>query len=180
MGAALKNLKCLKIICSLFERLRKATGLTLKPRKCVGTVVSITLSDLNFGMIKQYLPQVIPEWKNFLFQSKGKYLGIFIGPKFGGISWGGPMSKDFIRVEEITACKPPLVLACRSFNAKAFPVLGYVSQLFPPPRPHTAPKFLNSEWPISVCVWPLILLIVIPYFNCICLVGQSCPDLSRI
>ena len=43
------------------------------------------------------------------------------------------MNKAFTRVEEITSNRPPLVLACRSFNAKALPVLGYVSQLLPPP-----------------------------------------------
>ena len=60
-GAATKNLMGLKILSRLSELFRKATGLTLRPSKCVGIVVPITLSDLNLRMFKQFVAQPIPE-----------------------------------------------------------------------------------------------------------------------
>ena len=50
------------------------------------------------------------------------------------------MNKAFSRIEEIRANKPPLTLACSSFQSKALSVLGYVSQIIPPP-----PSFKTVE-----------------------------------
>ena len=49
------------------------------------------------------------------------------GHKLGGMNWEGAMNKVFTRVEEIPSSRPPLVLACRSFNAKILSVFGYAS-----------------------------------------------------
>jgi hypothetical protein len=70
---------------------------------------------------------------NFQLGSKGKYLGISNVPRLAGINWEAPMNKAFARIEEIRANRPPLTLACRSFQSKALSVLGYVSQIIPPP-----------------------------------------------
>ena len=67
IGAALENLKSLRSLFRLFENLRKATGLTLNPSKCVAIVVSISLSELNLRMIRQFIAQLIPKWKNLEF-----------------------------------------------------------------------------------------------------------------
>ena len=134
IGAALKDIRGLIICARLFEKFRLASGLTLKPTKCVAILVSLDASEVNLRAIRDKLIQHIPQWKNLRFAPLGKYLGIHIGPKLGGINWEAPMAKTFSRVEEILATKPPLVLACSTYNSRALSVLGYVAQLTPPPE----------------------------------------------
>jgi hypothetical protein len=125
IGAALKDIRGLIICAKLFEKFRLASGLTLKPTKCVAILVSLEASEVNLRAIRDMLIQHIPQWKNLRFAPLGKYLGIHIGPKLGGINWEAPMAKTFSRVEEILATKPPLVLACSTYNSRALPCLSW-------------------------------------------------------
>ena len=47
VGAALRELKSLRILHRLFSRYRLVSGLTLKPSKCVGIMVSIECTVAN-------------------------------------------------------------------------------------------------------------------------------------
>ena len=132
IGAAFKDLRGLVKVHRLFELFRRASGLTLKPVKCIGIIVALEATEVNMRAIRDKVTQHIPEWKNLRLAPLGKYLGIYIGPKLGGINWVAPMAKAFVRVEDILAQKPPLDMACSSFNSKALSVLGYVAQLTPP------------------------------------------------
>ena len=108
IGAAITGLRCLSVLHCLFERCRRASGLTLKPSKCIAILVSIVPSEVNIRAIRDWLSNHIPDWKNFKFSPMGKYLGIHIGPITGGLNWKAPMDKAMARVVEIHLKKPPL------------------------------------------------------------------------
>ncbi len=45
IGAALKALSSLRILCTLFSKFQKVSGLKLKPKKCVIVLTSIEYSE---------------------------------------------------------------------------------------------------------------------------------------
>ena len=67
-------------------------------------------------MIRGWLKESIPEWINFQINACGKYLGVYLGPKIGGLNWQAPMEKMSIRAEEIASQRGPLVHACGQFE----------------------------------------------------------------
>ena len=98
IGAAIKGLRCLSILHRLFEKCRRASGLTLKPAKCIAILVATTPSEVNILAIRGWLSNHIPDWKNFKFSPMGKYLGIHIGPIIGGLNWKAPMDKAILYI----------------------------------------------------------------------------------
>ena len=134
IGAALKELKHLKTLYQLFERYRLISGLTLKPKKCFAILVACEFNPNTVGVIKRWLQQHIPELVNLQICAQAKYLGIFLGPKLGGINWEAPMNKFLSRTAEIANMRAPLPYACSLFRSKALSVLGYVAQVCKPPK----------------------------------------------
>ena len=85
------------------------------------------------AIIKNWLLQNIPGLVNLQICAQAKYLGIYIGPKLGGINWEAPMNKFLTRTAEIANMRAPLPYACSLFQSKALSVLGYVAQVCKPP-----------------------------------------------
>ena len=135
VGAALSGLKHLKTVYKLFTKYTKATGLTLKPKKCVMILTACALTPENVAIIRRWLKDNIPEWEDFQIAARGKYLGIHIGPELGDINWVAPREKFLKRVHDIYLMRPPLAMIPGIFSSKALSVMGYVAQMFaPPPR----------------------------------------------
>ena len=128
----------------LFEKYRLATGLTLKPSKCVAILVGTACTEENIHTLRNWLNINIPEWKHFKVETRGKYLGVYIGPELGGVNWEAPIAKATMRANDINASKPPLEWAARQYTTRVLPVLGYVGQLTPP-LSHS--RFSNLSWP---------------------------------
>ena len=80
IGAAISALHHLLPLARLFNLLRKVTGLTVKPSKCVMILTSITCTEQNIGHIRNRLHNNIPEWENMAVNSFGKYLGFCSWP----------------------------------------------------------------------------------------------------
>ena len=134
IGAALSEIRHLKILHKWFTKVTKASGLILKPAKCVLVLTTVSASEHNISRIREWLAVNIPEWSNFQIRSSAKYLGIHIGPKLGGLNWYAPICKFVARTEEVANRHLPLALASAQFASKALSVLGYVGQLMPPPK----------------------------------------------
>ena len=83
IGATVRGPGVLLILHGLFERMRKASGLTLKPAKCVLIPLCCECSESNVGVPRQWLRQYLPQWAEIDIKGMGKYLGVFVGPSAG-------------------------------------------------------------------------------------------------
>ena len=63
----------------LFGKMQKASGLTLKPAKCILIPLACACTDGNIEVIRAWLRDNIPDWANFNICDVGKYLGIYVG-----------------------------------------------------------------------------------------------------
>ena len=136
----------LNCVFQIFERMRKASGLTLKPKKCVLIPLSIEVSRNNILRIQEWLRINVPEWIGFQIRAQGKYLGLLLGP---GVApkdnWNVPLNKMVERVSMIGEQGWPLDMLPGQFASKALSVLGYHGQfLFLP----VISNPLNFEWPL--------------------------------
>jgi len=134
IGAALRRLDDLVALYNIFKKFQAVSGLVLKPSKCVIILTVCQCTPQILENIRGWLEIHIPEWRGMKIQACAKYLGFFLGPAAGSVQWNGPMAKFRKRTEEIKRNGGPLSLAVRQFNVRACTVLGYVSQLVPPPR----------------------------------------------
>ena len=126
---------------TLFARMTKASGLTLKPSKCVLIPTAFDLTAENVASLREWLARYIPAWKDMQICSKGKYLGLFIGPGVTPCTnWEGPTRKFIDRVSKLNEQGLPLELRAAHFASKAVYVLSYVAQIQSPP-----PKFKVLE-----------------------------------
>ncbi len=112
--------------------MRLASGLTLKPAKCILIPLACTCSGANVGRIRAWLRENIPGWADFNICDMGKYLGIFVGPKAGDNNWAAPIAKFMTRTKEVAAERLPFELAASRSASRAVSVMQYVAQFVPP------------------------------------------------
>ena len=91
-------------------------------------------------IIKQWLIKSLPNWSNFKIALAAKYLGFYLGPRSAELVWKAPIAKWKTRAREIARSHLSPLLAAVSYNSRAISVLGYISQLTPPP-----PAFETTE-----------------------------------
>lgn len=60
IGAFLEELRHLATLFSLFKPFEEATGLTLKPRKCVIILLSVVASGANIARVRLWLAHHVP------------------------------------------------------------------------------------------------------------------------
>jgi len=133
IGVVLHECRMLIRLYNLFYIMELASGLKLKPSKCVLVPVAIEASVHNVQIIRKWLEQYLPPWSDFLIKSSGKYLGVIIGPNDANDNWEKPLAKFCERVTQIAGQDLPMELAASKFASKAVSVLGYIAQLLPPP-----------------------------------------------
>ena len=73
IGAAVTSVRALIIVFHLFARMTKASGLTLKPSKCVLIPLAFELTAENVATLREWLRINIPAWCDIQICSKGKY-----------------------------------------------------------------------------------------------------------
>ena len=88
IGAALRALGSLPVLCKLFAQFRKVSGLSLKASKCVIVLSTVCVSDNNKLRVKEWLRSFCPEWSDFVIKDAGKYLGLYLGPGAGALPAG--------------------------------------------------------------------------------------------
>ena len=79
VGAALRNLKDLIRVYLIFESVGKATGLHLKPAKCVLVLLSHVSIEHNNECVRAWLRANIPKWDNFVIANHGNNDGTIYG-----------------------------------------------------------------------------------------------------
>ena len=134
VGATLHHPKDLVRIDFIFEQARKASGLTLKPAKCILILLTHVDNEHNVSCVRAWLEANVPAWASFSICNQGKYLGFHLGPKAGLSMWAGPISKFKDRCNTIYKNRLPHWLTCKEFVSKAMSVLLYVGQLALPPK----------------------------------------------
>ena len=132
-GSALECLERIRSQASIFKLAAAVAGLHLKPVKCVIIISCIELSDELVFAVKQWLAINVPDFKDFLIASSGKYLGWFLGVDAASISWQEPRLKFVDRVEGIVGAQAPATTSLLRYNQRAVPVLSFVSQFSHPP-----------------------------------------------
>jgi len=74
----------------IFEAFRKASLLTLKPRKCIIVPLTVECSEANVAAIRMWLSEFLPDCTHFKILPTAKYLGIYLGPLAGEQQWVAP------------------------------------------------------------------------------------------
>ena len=133
VGVALRHLKDISILYVFFTRYTSISGLTLKPPKCVIVLTARACSDHNCQVIKEWLSESCPAWKDMAICSAAKYLGFYLGPASAPLQWKKALVKFQDRVNHIHSCQLPAELAASQYRIKAVPILGYIAQLVRPP-----------------------------------------------
>lgn len=133
VGAALRKLKQLHILHQLFSEMQKASGLILKPAKCVIVLLTFEANSAVTFTIKESLLHYVPDRANFQIANIAKYLGFFLGPDAGTKQWDGPCQRFRDRVSDIQDAKLLVQFSSIEFSSKAMPVLLYVGQPVPIP-----------------------------------------------
>jgi hypothetical protein len=119
----------------------RASGLTLKSSKCVIIPTAFDISEENIACLREWLGLHIPESADMQIRSKGKYLGLYLGPgTTPSTNWEGPQCKFVERVSQLSDQGLPLGLRANIFASKAVSVSSYVAQVQEPP-----PKFKVIE-----------------------------------
>ena len=93
MGAALPGMVEPKKIQTIFEAFQAATNLTLKPKKCVIVMTAAMLNADNIAMMRHWLNNVIPAWKDIQITDAPKFLGFLLGPAAGANQSAGKVLK---------------------------------------------------------------------------------------
>ena len=84
-------------------------------------------------MVKDWLTEHCPPWKDMLICNAAKYLGIYLGPLASPLQWPKALGKFQDRIGCIHSAQLPAQLARRQYISKAAPTLGYIAQLVKPP-----------------------------------------------
>ena len=95
--------------------------------------MSCIASEHIIDIIRNWLAEHIPKWKDFTIQSYGKYLGFMLGPDANLHQWKAPLSKWRDRTGAIAATAAPASISCALYNMRAVGVLMYKAQLLPLP-----------------------------------------------
>ena len=133
-GSTLRRLEVLKIQVTVFKLAARLAGLVLKPCKCVLIITVVKLTPALKSAIKVWLGDFVPEFKDFLIQESGKFLGWYIGIDATRISFRAPVKKFSHRVQEIVAGAAPASASLLRYNQRSVTVLSYVAQFADPPK----------------------------------------------
>ena len=116
----------------LFRTLESISGLGLKPKKCV--LIPLWTSWRDGITFRTLLREEVPEWVNFVIDSKGKYLGLWLGPGAVNLSWEKPLSKYVAQCEYIASLKLGLSTTALLYKVFALSALSFVVQICPIPE----------------------------------------------
>ena len=134
LAAAVQNIQSLIMIHSIFDSFHRISGLRLNPDKCILILTCVNATPEAIARTRAWLRVHIPEWENIGIANHGKYLGIVLGPRANLHQWTEPLSKFKKSVSDINKANLPAALSVVNYNRKAATVLGYVAQVWPPPK----------------------------------------------
>ena len=112
IAIVIERLKTLRRIASIFEAMRLASNLAVKPKKCVIISLGKAFSDKLVEEVRRFLAVSIPDWAKFAVKHRVEYLGFFIGSDILKHVWSKAEVKWDKQAREIAAALLPL-LECR-------------------------------------------------------------------
>ena len=101
IGAAIKSSTVLLRLKPIFDNAALASGLCLKPVKCVIVPVDGPVDGLSIENWKGWLSSYVPGWKNLTASPCAKYLVMWLGPEAGGKQWLSQTDKWLARTRSI-------------------------------------------------------------------------------
>lgn len=129
--------KCLwseiETIAKCFIDIKKVANLGLNLTK---TIV-IPLWKFEKDHVRTAIDALVPSWCNVAIASKGKALGLWIGPSAMLDSWAAPMNKVRDRIITCANLHAGDMAALMTFRMVAFAVTQFVAQFSEPPRDAT-------------------------------------------
>ena len=133
IGSALSALSSLSRQYSVFQLMRRTSGMRLKPSKCFLVLSVAELSPELLIRVRNWLAANIPEWKDFQIVSAGKYLGVYLGKEGAEITYSKISDKYLERCNELTEGVAPPLPTIIKYNERVATVFSYVSQVILPP-----------------------------------------------
>ena len=114
----------------LFHTFGLVSGLRLKPSKCV---VIPLWEFIYIRSLKNLIGETIPSWMKSELARKGKYLGVWMGPRAGESSWEQPLQKYIAQCQYIATLHAGLWTTVLLYKRLALSTLSFVVQLSPIP-----------------------------------------------
>ena len=133
IGMASKRMSTIPLLCKWFEDYSIISGLTLSPSKCIIVLTSFLVSAANQEVIRSWLSEVCPSWKDMKICNVAKYLGFFLGPCATPLQWTKALAKFQDRISNIHTGHLPAFLSRAQYVFRALPTLGYAAQLVEAP-----------------------------------------------
>ena len=134
IAIVIRRLSELRQVHASFAVFARASNLRLKPRKCAIIPLGAPFTSARAVEIRAALAALVPDWGTFAIESAAKYLGVWVGLSVRDRVWEAAVEKWEHRTLDLAAAEVAPSLACRQYNCRAVPVLGYVAQLCPLPK----------------------------------------------
>lgn len=125
----LRSLSELRKVADIFEIYAAATGLRIKPAKCVIVPLPQEAGGLEATERESWrlLAEPSPHWTLFRVGPSAMYLGMQMGP---GASrqdqWSGPVAKHARHVTDLAQARLAPSITAQMYMARAVPVIGLV------------------------------------------------------
>lgn len=130
-----RSIRLLSVVEPAFRAAEHYAGVKLKPEKCEVIMVGSRRDEAAKQEIQEALRTISASWADFQIKEFGKYLGHYIGPEAGNISWQQPLAKWATRTHELALRGVPAEAAAALYRQRAVSVLSYVGTLTTaPPR----------------------------------------------
>ena len=134
IGQVISSLKIVDKFYRAFNFFRRASGLSLKIKKCVFIPLGKELTPLLEKQMREYISKIAPGWKDFNIKSAHEYLGFIIGPQGGNIaSWQKAINNYNNATHSIATAKIAPSAGTMLYHTHALPRLSYIPQLCTPP-----------------------------------------------
>lgn len=146
VALVLRSIADLRRVADIMERYHEATGLQVKPSKCV--IIPLKRDERGPEATKQryraLIAECVPAWRDFKVVDKATYLGVLLGPGATRTDqWAAPLDKLRRRIGELASGRLAPSLSSKLFGSRIASVVSYVGQVVPAPREIDA-EFCNA------------------------------------
>ena len=129
VGLALRQLSFLKPVVCVTDWAYRAANLQLNIVKTVIVPLGCAFSDALAAAVKAYIAAKFPSWAGVKVEPNAKYLGFFLGPTCGPLSFLAPAQKWRDRVSDIRLANVGPAIAAHTYNTKCVATVAYQAQL---------------------------------------------------
>ena len=126
----------LRLLQDFFLDFGRVAGLHLN----ISKTVLVPLFNFSEEVIRNTVSLNAPDWGGVSISDSAKYLGFFVGPGKGTISWKGPLQKYRERAKQWGKLGLGMLLTMQAYRVYISSVLQFVAQLEPLP-----PEFAEAE-----------------------------------